>query len=614
MKRNVRIFSMILALLCVISMIPLMTVSATEPAETTETAKYVDLSTYADGANYTPDEGVTNYTVVKTLAKLQENATMSTNIILGADIDCTNQSWSQINLNGHIFDGNGYAIYGIVTDTNNAFGGMFKGVVGTNANAISNLTVGLPEAKIQMTSSGSNKVSGVLLGDVKVTGDITFNFENVTVYADLIVTGNAHLIGGFIGLLRSGTVNLKQCKFYGSIDNNKKDANDYRSAGGFIGLVQDRNGVCTVNFEDCVNYATIKNDTEFAGGFIGLFQSDYAKDGDTGVSTVTIERCMNAGVVSGNKAGGFVGIQIDETNPSSLANGKSVLSISNSLNVGTIESTGEAAGFLGRAAQRNCVTTFTNCVNIGTICASGESAGAAGFVCRNTSIAFDNCGSFGAVTATTDTKVGVFTINTGWNLASAKNLHYVEIATAEDVIGNRKISGYTGSVKMTLTEGIEWINTLLGDTVGAVIMNTDGTGAVLAAPTFAGVQAATVADAEGEGKIRFVATLNDSLRYSTVGFEVTHKETGKTVTTECQSVYTTLNGATNEGLETYTAAELYGTYVFALAIKDIPNDGTTYTFVVTPYGKDGNSTTEYRGDSYEVVYMDGEIVAINACA
>ena len=40
MKRNVRIFSMLLALVCVISMLPVMTVSA----ETTESAGLVDLS------------------------------------------------------------------------------------------------------------------------------------------------------------------------------------------------------------------------------------------------------------------------------------------------------------------------------------------------------------------------------------------------------------------------------------------------------------------------------------------------------------------------------------------------------------------------------------------
>ena len=162
---------------------------------------------------------------------------------------------------------------------------------------------------------------------------------------------------------------------------------------------------------------------------------------------------------------------------------------------------------------------------------------------------------------------------------------------------------------MTLAEGIEWTNTLLGNTVGAVIMNTDKTGAVLAAPTFAGVQASN----EVNGKLRFVATLNDSLNYSTVGFKVTHVEAGKAVTTECQYVYETLTSTNDAGLKTYTAQELYGTYVFALAIKDIPTEGTV-TLRVTPYGKDANSTTEYCGETYDVVYTDGVIVAINACA
>ena len=51
MKRNVRLFSMLLALICVVSMIPVMTVSAA-PTEIPENATTVEI----DGVTYTFDE------------------------------------------------------------------------------------------------------------------------------------------------------------------------------------------------------------------------------------------------------------------------------------------------------------------------------------------------------------------------------------------------------------------------------------------------------------------------------------------------------------------------------------------------------------------------------
>ena len=120
MKRSIRIFSMILALLCVMSMIPIMTVSA---AETDGARGLIDLSAYEDGATYTAADGVTTYTVVKSLAKLQANATMSTNVILGADIDLKGKEWTPIGNSSNrfkgIFDGNGHKIKNLKIYINN---------------------------------------------------------------------------------------------------------------------------------------------------------------------------------------------------------------------------------------------------------------------------------------------------------------------------------------------------------------------------------------------------------------------------------------------------------------------------------------------------------------
>ena len=593
MKRNVRLFSMILALLCVVSMIPVMTVTADE---TTETAQYVDLSDYNDGDTYPRDaaEGDVTYKVVKEYATLKALGTMNVNVILGADIDCSS-GWSTINLNGHIFDGNGYAIYGInISGSGNLglFGGNFNNTTYENQqNSIKNLTVGLPGQKIQMSTSATNCGSGVFAGDIR--NNMTWNFENVTVYADITTPYN--VVGGFVGLLRKGTLNFTNCNFYGSIDNGTSGSN---AAGGFVGEV-GRTAGSTATFTNCVNYATLTNNNH-TGGFVGRFAS-----GSGFTSVINFMNCVNVGDISGSHAAGFVGLQNGDDSQTSFA-----VHIENCLNTGYIEAKEwNAAGFVSCVEKKTSVLTVKNSVNLGAIHCSSSKGSAAGLSYRYTpGMVIENCGFFGNVTAAAGSSVAVVRNNAGWSGSTVTGLHYTAISGAADL---SVVQGYGDAVSMTLEKGIEWTNDdLLGATLGKVIMNNDGTGAVLAAPTFAGVQESTVVD----GKLRFVATLNDSLRYSTVGFQVEHVETGKTVTTECQNVYTTLTSTNDAGLTAeITATELYGTYVFALAIKDIPTDGTV-TLRVTPYGKDANSTTEYCGETYDVVYTDGVIVAINACA
>ena len=132
---------------------------------------------------------------------------------------------------------------------------------------------------------------------------------------------------------------------------------------------------------------------------------------------------------------------------------------------------------------------------------------------------------------------------------------------------------------------------------------------VLAAPTFAGVQE-SIAEA---GNIRLVATLNDSLNYSAVGFTV--ELVGEnTIEQECNSVYKKLLSTNKQGFDSVvTAEELYGTYVYALAITGIPTEETV-TLKITPFGKDLDQTTVYEGDSYNLVYTNGKVVALTPCA
>ena len=354
-----------------------------------------------------------------------------------------------------------------------------------------------------------------------------------------------------------------------------------------------------------------------------MVQSGYNSGTEHNV-TVSITNCVNVGNISISNVqarrggGGFVGWQ-NGVNASSPDQSKSVLSIENCLNTGYIEGKGEdkdawAAGLVGFVAQQNISTSLKNSVNVGEIHAEGN-AYAGGLSGRVTAMILENCGSFGTVTATQSGRHGIAFGNTGWWPKSATGLHYIEIDGAGDVSSSRPItdtSHFANTVKVnTLAEGIAWTNALLGDKVGKVIMNNDATGAVLASPTFAGVQEAT----KTAGKIRLVATLNDSLNYSEVGFKVTLVG-GETVVKSCNEVYRKLLTTTGDGFQAeVTANELYGAYVFALSIENIPVSDTPVTLIVTPYGKDANdSTVEYAGASYEVVYTGGKVVSINACA
>ena len=77
---------------------------------------------------------------------------------------------------------------------------------------------------------------------------------------------------------------------------------------------------------------------------------------------------------------------------------------------------------------------------------------------------------------------------------------------------------------------------------------------------------------------------------------------------ECVNVYGKLLSTTEQGFAAeVTAAELNGTYLFALAIENVPATGT-FTFTVTPYAKALDGTTVYSGASYNVTYTNGAYV------
>lgn len=258
--------------------------------------------------------------------------------------------------------------------------------------------------------------------------------------------------------------------------------------------------------------------------------------------------------------------------------------------------------------------TFKNVVNVGALEATASSGEVGGVLRRMIgTVTLENCGSFakmstagkwGNLYCTMEANSTTINAVTGFNYLTNAGPEDVSLPNADAA----KLNEFSATAK-TMEEGIAWANALLGETVGNLVINNDGTGAVLANPTFAGVQKSN----STAGKIRLVATLNDSLRYSAVGFEVA-LEGGNSITKECNSVYEKLLSTNDQGFASeVAAADLYGSYLYALAIENIPTTGNV-TLKVTPYAKDLNGTTVYSGDSYQLVFVEGVLTSVSACA
>lgn len=125
------------------------------------------------------------------------------------------------------------------------------------------------------------------------------------------------------------------------------------------------------------------------------------------------------------------------------------------------------------------------------------------------------------------------------------------------------------------------------------------------AVNYCGVQSTDIAD--GKYSLRFVGTV-DSLNFSAVGFEIIARTTenpdGTDYSKSCSTVYTTINAGT---YRKYTAAELGGNYIYALAIKNIPVAAGTVSFEITPFVAVGE--TVYYGTSYTVTCDSGASIS-----
>ena len=200
-------------------------------------------------------------------------------------------------------DGQGYTIdYVTMTNTtNNFFNGLFGFVAGVT---IENLVIGSNCVFTDAYASskewrGAN--TSLVAAVTGVTGYNATTIRNVKSQAKLVSNANTTATGGLVGIQVGGELKIENSTFSGSITPSA-GANLVR-VGGIAGLIHT---ITSFNAVNCVNEGTVTAResgawwTNSAGGIVGEAQK-----------AVTIDNCVNKGVVTGAYAGGILGTQVN---------------------------------------------------------------------------------------------------------------------------------------------------------------------------------------------------------------------------------------------------------------------------------------------------------------
>ncbi|MBR0295090.1 MAG: hypothetical protein IJQ67_04215 [Bacilli bacterium] len=200
------------------------------------------------------------------------------------------------------------------------------------------------------TKSGSSQIA--LFGNVLNGGVKNLVVEHISTSAS---TQRAAAIAG-----RSEKASYKNIEVKsGTISGTKQN-------GGIIGAVV----IAKTMIVDCINRASVSatNDsTSSVGGIVGIITSTNA--------CIEMDGCKNYGPVSsaGGSLGGIVGYLSETTSPN-------LLTIKNTINYGTVSSTGTGtgkAGIVGYFGKLSSATRIeiTNCENRGDVSGTGEYTG-----------------------------------------------------------------------------------------------------------------------------------------------------------------------------------------------------------------------------------------------
>ncbi len=505
-----------------------------------------------DGQTTFTLEGI-EYTVLRTVEEFMAIHKVAGNYILANDIDFGGQSYTKLITleKGSRLEGNGCALLNYVLE-----GDVDICSIGFNNNEVitlKNLTLGSANAPISVTSTGSGKSVGALLG---YSNSMSY-IENVTVYAN-VSSPNSN-VGGVIGNIK-GTHTFKNIVFHGTVEGS--------NAGGIFGRQQS-----TATIENCINYGTITGLAD-TGGIAG----NHSGDGNS-----IVIGCKNFGRVSSSKnAAGFSG-SVSGT-----------LSLNNFLNAGTISGgdiVGGIVAYMGGSSM-----SFEKCINTASVTniKGGITGGIIGRAATASGFTMKDCASFGPVVSTGE-NVGAYVGSSDDGVqmsAGSTGNKYVEVAN-----GNNTGIDTTGRVDVEMVAGELAILT------GIDFVKTSNNAFFVAAPKLVAIQEGT--NAAGARPIRLVAVVNAN-DMTQLGFKVTVKVNGvvqgAVKDINGNVVYSRINGKDGS---TKSAGELGGEYIYALIIENIPSGAGEVSLTITPYAV-GSAT--YNGETVEIVFVNGALV------
>ena len=441
----------------------------------------------------------------------------------------------------------------------------------------------------------------------------TVVLENCRNYATIssIGSGTKHKTAGFIGKANGRTLTMTDCANYGNVSTLTGG-----SVGGFVGesYLYGASPAINWSFTNCVNYGKISG-VGRVGGMLsylncgsrvtagvtltmtncGNYGDVSASGADSGgligntdvsvASTLTVTNCFNMGNLSGNgnNKGGVIG--------SANYGTETIVAVTNFLNMGSITSGSRAAAVTGWLDKGK--VTVSGCVSLGAISGKGESGGILARASESDTVV-KNCLAAATVTTTT----GACGVLLGGNAgkATTSGNYYMKSGSANTAGGETELTDWAGVAKV--------LNEKYSDLWGKFMLNTDENGVVPATPKLAGVQDGKSAD--GSLSVRFIATLQNTLRYERVGFKITVGG-GAEKSISCKYVYLKLTATENGAQTEVSAAQLGGSYLYALTVNEIPATGTV-TFTVIPFADDMEGVENpqtYLGSGYTVTYVDG---------
>ena len=236
-------------------------------------------------------------------------------------------------------------------------GGLANSVTGRTS--IRNIVM-----KVNVTSS-SNSVGG-LVGSLRLSGP-EISIENCKNYGDVYATarsiGSEMNVGGIVGSTFSNgcsaVITIQGCENYGTVTGDFATKYGPANVGGIAGAPDD-NAIIT----DCLNAGNVSAISSVKVNGYNLCAAGIA--GTTHYQTQRIERCYNAGTITGSTVGGIVGTNSGATVDSCYNRGAVIVK-------GDVEYR-YGGGIMGQQISSNIYNSnaiyadpVTNCYNVGTV-------------------------------------------------------------------------------------------------------------------------------------------------------------------------------------------------------------------------------------------------------